>query len=55
MKHNREKLLKYFESFNSQLFLDFSLKQTELAEDIKPNCSIEIREYIKDLKNSIEV
>ena len=41
--------------FENGALLDFAWMFTELAEKTKPNCSIEIREYIKDLKNSIEV
>ena len=41
--------------FENGALLDFAWMFTELAEKTKPNCSTEIREYIKDLKNSIEV
>ena len=41
--------------FENGALLDFAWMFTELAEKTKPNCSTEIREHIKDLKNSIEV
>jgi hypothetical protein len=41
--------------FKDDALLDFAWMFTELAEKYQPNCSIEIREHIKDLKNDIKV
>lgn len=41
--------------FKDDVLLDFAWMFTELAEKTLPDCSIEIKERIKDLKNSIDL